>query len=238
MNDLSTITALNATSDRDFAADGRRDIELVFRRAMRHSRRVRLLRLAIPVALVLAFGTVWFVTWLDPLRVLVRLPTDSGKLVVSGTKLTMQAPKLSGYTRDGRWYELLADAAAQDITKPGIIELHGLRSKLEAEDKSVLHLTANDGLFDRKSGMLTLSRNIQLESTSGFTVHLSEAVVDTGSGDIVSNKPVEVQMLQGTLTAKRLDVTNAGEVVLFGGGVVLDLAAGALDLEPQSEARR
>ena len=38
--------------------------------------------------------------------------------MISGTKLTMQAPKLSGYTRDGRWYELIADSAAQDITKP------------------------------------------------------------------------------------------------------------------------
>jgi lipopolysaccharide export system protein LptC len=195
------------------------------------------LRLAIPVVLILAFGTVWLVSWLDPLRVLARLPTDSGKLVVSGTKLTMQAPKLTGYTRDGRWYELLADAAAQDITKPSIVELQGLRSKLEAEDKSVLNLTAKDGLFDRKTGMLTLSRNIVLESTTGFTVHLSEAVVDTGSGNIVSNKPVEVQMLQGTLKAKRMDVTNAGEVVEFGGGVVMDLIAGALNVA-QPEARR
>ena len=40
------------------------------------------------------------VSWLDPLKVLVRLPIDSGKLVISGTKITMEAPKLSGYTRD------------------------------------------------------------------------------------------------------------------------------------------
>jgi lipopolysaccharide export system protein LptC len=237
MNDLSLISQLDTTGRRDFVDAGGRDIERVFRRAMRHSRRVRALRVAIPTALVLVLGTVWFVTWLDPLRVLVRLPIDSGKLVVSGTKLTMQAPKLSGFTRDGRWYELLAESAAQDISRPGLIELHGLRSKLEAQDKSVLNLTAVDGLFDRKTGMLTLSRNIVLESTSGFTVHLTEAAVDTGSGDIVSNKPVEVQMLQGTLNANRLEITKAGDAVQFGGGVVLDLVAGALDLG-QPEAGR
>jgi lipopolysaccharide export system protein LptC len=237
MNELATISALDGTRNRDFAGSGRRDTQRVFRRAMRHSRRVRVLRVTIPVIITLTLGAVWLVSWLDPLSVLVRLPTDSGKLVISGTKLTMQAPKLSGYTRDGRWYELLADAAAQDITKPGFIELQGLRSKLETEDKSVLNLTAKDGLFDRKSGTLRLWRDIVLESTTGFTVHLSEAVVDTGSGDIVSNKPVEVQMLQGTLNAKRLEVIKAGEVVQFGGGVVLDLVAGALEAS-QAEARR
>jgi lipopolysaccharide export system protein LptC len=237
MNSLSTISALDPAGDREFAGGGRRDTERVFRRAMRHSRRVRVLRVAIPAALVLALGTVWLAAWLDPLRVLVRLPTDSGKLVVSGTKLTMQAPKLSGYTRDGRWYELLADSAAQDITQPGLIELHGLRSKLQAEDKSVLNLTAMGGMFDRKSGMLTLSRNIVLESTTGFRIHLSEAAIDTGSGDIVSNKPVEVQMLQGTLNANRLEVAKAGDVVQFGGGVVLNLVPGALDIG-RAEAKR
>jgi lipopolysaccharide export system protein LptC len=198
---------------------------------------VRVLRATIPVILVLALGTVWLMAWLDPLSVLARLPVDPGKLVISGTKLTMQAPKLSGYTRDGRWYELVADAAAQDITRPGFIELHGLRSKLQAEDKSMLNLTATDGLFERKTGMLTLSRDIVLQSTTGFSVHLSDAAVDTSSGNIVSNKPVEVRMLQGTLNANRLQVLKAGEVVEFGGGVVLDITPGALGLK-QPEAGR
>jgi lipopolysaccharide export system protein LptC len=237
MNELSTLSAFGAIEDREFAGGGRRDTERVFRRAKRHSRRVRLLRVAIPVILVLALGAVWFVSWFDPLRVLARLPTDAGKLVISGTKLTMQAPKLSGYTRDGQWYELNADSAAQDIMKPGLIELHGLRSKLQAADKSVMNLTAVDGLFDRKSGMLTLSRQIVLQSTNGITVHLSEAAIDTGSGDVVSNQPVEVKMLQGTLNAKRLDVVKAGDVILFGGGVVMDLTAEALG-SAQGEATR
>jgi lipopolysaccharide export system protein LptC len=237
MNDLSTSSALGTIDDRDFAAAGRRDTERVFHRAKRHSRRVRALRAAIPVVLVLAVGSVCFVSWFDPLRVLVRLPTDSGKLVISGTKLTMQAPKLSGYTRDGRWYEVIADSAAQDITKPGLIELHGLRSKLQTEDKSVMNMTAADGLFDRKSGKLTLWRDIVLQSTNGITVHLSEASIDTGSGDVVSNHPVEVKMLQGTLNAKRVDVTKAGDVILFGGGVVMDLTAEALG-SANAEAKR
>ena len=53
---------------------------------------MRLLRVAIPVAIVLILGATVLVSWLDPLKVLVRLPIDSGKLVISGTKITMEAP--------------------------------------------------------------------------------------------------------------------------------------------------
>ena len=75
---------------------------------MRHSRRVRMLRVVLPVAIVLLLGVITLVAWLDPLRILVRLPIDAGNLVISGTKITMEAPKLSGYTRNSRWYELSA----------------------------------------------------------------------------------------------------------------------------------
>ena len=92
--------------------------------------------MAIPVTIVLILGATILVSWLDPLKVLVRLPLDSGKLVISGTKITMEAPKLSGYTRDNRWYEMNAKAAAQDVTKPDFVELAEIRAKIETADKS------------------------------------------------------------------------------------------------------
>ena len=72
-------------------------------------------------------------SWLDPLRILARLPTAGGQLVISGTKITMESPKLTGFTKDSRAYELNARAAAQDITKPDIVELTDIRAKIEIE---------------------------------------------------------------------------------------------------------
>ena len=197
-----------------------------FARAARHSRRVRFLRIALPVTIVLTLGTTWFVSWLDPLKVLVRLPIDSGRLVISGTKITMEAPKLSGYTKDRRWYELTATAAAQDITKPDLVELHDVRAKVEAEDKSsTMFLAAKDGVFNRKAGILTLNNDISLRSSSGYEMKLNEAVVDTANGEVVSNKPVEVITQQATLRAERLEVVKSGEIVRFIGNVVMNLVA-------------
>ena len=48
------------------------------------------------------------------------------KVVVSGTKITMEAPKLTGFTRDNRAYTVTAEAASQDLTNPTVMELTGI----------------------------------------------------------------------------------------------------------------
>ena len=220
---LSTTATIEGTGSRGFAISERRDERRAFQRAARHSRRVRFLRLAIPVTIGLTLGATMLVSWLDPMKVLARLPLDAGKLVISGTKITMEAPKLSGYTRDNRWYEMNATAAAQDVTKPDIIELVEVRAKIETADKSTIFLSAQAGTYSRKASILNLNRNVILKSSSGFEVHLDEAIVDTGSGEVVSNKPVEVLTQDSTLNADRLEVEKSGDIVRFIGSVVMNL---------------
>jgi lipopolysaccharide export system protein LptC len=237
MNQLPAASEFEYGGDRGFD-EGRRDNAAVFRRAKRHSRRVRLLRTGIPVAAGLGVLALLVATWFNPMRILAKLPVDIGGLVISGTKITMAQPKISGYTRDSRWYELSAHSAAQDITRPDFVELKEIRAKIEAEDKSTINMTAADGTYDRKAGILTLGREIVLQSSNGSEVRLSEAVIDTGTGDIVSNKPVEVKMLQGTLNANRLEVAKGGEAIKFDGGVKLDLPAGTMTGGEQKAEQR
>jgi lipopolysaccharide export system protein LptC len=225
MNRLSTTSAIGDLAPHGFDAAGRADSTAVFHRARRHSRKVRALRVAIPVILVVGVLGLVLSTWFDPLRVLYRLPTDGGSLVISGTKIIMAQPKLSGYTKDSRRYELNAAAAAQDITKPDIVELQNIRATVEAQDKSLTNVTAHDGVFHRKTGMLTLNRDVVVTAPN-YQLRLIEAFVDTGSGNIVSEKPVEVTLEQGTVTSKRFEVIQGGEVIRFEGDVVMKLTFG------------
>jgi lipopolysaccharide export system protein LptC len=50
---------------------------------------------------------------------------------------------------------------------------------------------------------------------------LSEAVIDTRKGEIVSDKPVELKMLNGTLNANRLVVIESGALIRFDNGVAM-----------------
>ncbi|MGC1695834.1 MAG: LPS export ABC transporter periplasmic protein LptC [Pseudolabrys sp.] len=205
---------------------GRGDSTRAFRAARRHSRLVHILRVAVPLAVVLGFGGVFLITYLNPLRMLAKLPVDAGNLVVSGTKITMEKPHLSGFTHDERAYELSADAAKQDLTKPDLIELRNIHAKVQMQDKSSMEMSAATGVYNSKSETLKLDQNIVLSSTTGYSGQLSEALVDIHKGHVVSEQPVAVQMLKGTLNAKRLEIIDSGDLVRFDGGVTMTLMLG------------
>jgi lipopolysaccharide export system protein LptC len=204
----------------------RGDSARAFRSARRHSRVVRILRVAIPLAVVVGFTGVFLITYLNPLRMLSKLPVDVGNLVVSGTKITMEKPHLSGFTRDARAYELSADAAKQDLTQPDMIELHNIRAKVQMQDNSTMEMSATAGIYDSKGETLKLDQNILLSSSTGYRGRLSEAMIDIRKGNVVSERPVEVEMLQGTLNANRLEIVDSGDMVRFDGGVKMTLMLG------------
>lgn len=218
---------------------GRNDGDRQFRAAVRHSRGVRMLRWAIPVSVVAVVAVSFAASWLNPLHMLAKLPIDPSKLVISGTKITMQAPRLSGYTRDSRPYEFSAQAAAQDVTKPDKLELQGVHGKSELRDRSVLDVTAQSGIYDIKTEMMSLRQNIVLKSSSGLEVRLSEALVDTRAGNVTSEAPVEVHMPQGTINANRLEVVNSGDEIRFENGVtaVMMPPHGSPAMHARAEAR-
>lgn len=199
-------------------------LEARFAAAARHSRMVRILRVAVPAAVVLAMAGVVAVSVFNPFRMLLpKLPVDIGNLVVSGTKITMESPHLAGFSTDQRPYELWAKAAVQDLTSPDHVELQTLRAKVMMEDKSTVTMDAHTGFFDSKQQLLDLREDIFLQSSTGYEAKLSQAYVDINKGSVTSDEHVDVKLLNGTLTADKLRIVNSGEVVRFEGNVVMNL---------------
>ncbi|MFN3350901.1 LPS export ABC transporter periplasmic protein LptC [Pseudorhodoplanes sp.] len=196
--------------------------------ARRHSRRVRFLRKAVPAVLVLSLGGLVLANYLNPARWL-RIPTEFGTLVISGSKITMEAPRLAGFTRDQREYEVTATAASQDTRNPTIVEMKEISGRIDMQDKSRVTLTAVEGVYDTKADLLRLNQEILIVSTAGYQGRLTEADVEIKKGRIVSEKPVQMKMPQGTLDANRLEVTETGAVIRFEGGVVMVLTPEAVN---------
>jgi lipopolysaccharide export system protein LptC len=200
-------------------------MEARFAIASRHSRMVRLLRIAVPAAVILSLAAIIAVSIFNPFRMLLpKLPVDMGNLVVSGTKITMESPHLSGYTPDQRPYEVWAKTATQDVTAPDHVDLKSLRAKvLMADQTTTVTLDARDGSMDTKQQLLRLHKDIFLQSSAGYEARLSQALVDMGKGTVTSEEHVDVKLLNGTLTADKLRITGGGEVVTFEGNVVMNL---------------
>lgn len=200
----------------------RRASEADFQRALRHSRRVRFLRLAVPTIAVAAILAPLLFTAVRSLAIVVPLG-DFGRLLLSGGKLAMESPRLTGFTKDNRPYEVQAARAEHDVATPHLVELHEIRSKIEMGDHGRADMTALRGVFDTKTELLTLSGGIFLQTTEGYEGRLSEAVVDVRAGNVVSQHPVFLKFLQGDLTADSMDMRENGKYARFDGHVVMNV---------------
>lgn len=209
------------------------DTERVFRAARRHSKLVRALRFAIPIVVVGVLSFEVLITYVNPIGIFGKLPVDVGNLVVSGSKITMEHPRLSGFTHDGRPYEMTAFAAKQDLTKPDLVELQRIHATVQMEDGSKMQIDAANGLYNVKSERLDLDKDIVLLGKD-FEGRLSQATVDTHTGHIESDEPVKLKMLQGTLDANHLEIVDSGDLVRFTKGVNMTLK---LPAEPEQAAQ-
>jgi lipopolysaccharide export system protein LptC len=194
-----------------------------FRAATRHSRLVRLLRRAIPASIAVVLALLIFEAYFNPFRVLANLRVDPGKIIISGTRIKMGSPRYAGYTSDNRPYEVTAQAASQDLTKPDLIDLEDIWAKVEMQDKSTLVMTARTGHYNSKIDRLVLSDQIHLNTSTGHTALLQDATIEIKKGSVVSENPVELAFLRGTLNANRLQIDDQGAVIRFGGGVTMNL---------------
>ncbi len=210
------------------------NFERNYRVALRHSRYVRLLRIGVPIGIAALLITVVVIDYMPPIGGF-RLPGGLGKLIIHGTTITMEQPRLTGFTLDSRAYEFSADSAAQDITKPDLVELNKLHAKMEMQDKSSVDMTALSGIYNVKSEILKLKDNIHLVSSTGYEGQLSEATIDVRKGDVVSDEPVSVKMLQGFLNAQRLHIADNGSVLRFT-GVTMTLEPGKSAVNKPAEA--
>src|SRR6185437_6287210 len=199
-------------------------LEARFAAAARHSRMVRILRITVPAAVALAMAGVIGISIFNPFRMMMpKIPLDMGNLVVSGTKITMESPHLSGYTPDQRPYEMWAKTAIQDVTDPNHVELNKVRTRLLMQDGSTVFLDSLTGLFDNKAQTLDLHKNIFLKTTTGYEARLTQAHIDMVKNTVDSDQHVDVKLTNGTLSSDRLRITGGGELIIFEGNVVMHL---------------
>lgn len=198
-------------------------LEARFALAARHSRLVRMLRVGVPAAVSVAMAVVVYFTFFNEFRVPIDTGNLSGNLVVTGRKITMETPHLTGFTPDQRPYDLVAKTAIQDLTDPDHVELNTVRAKVLMQDGSTVTLDALKGLFDTKQQQIDLHKDIVLTTSTGYQAFLSQAHADMAKGTVSSDEHVDVKLTNGTLTADRLRIIDNGDIVRFEGNVVMNL---------------
>ncbi len=210
---------------RGWTASRRTDIDRAVRNAGRHSVLVRVIRLGLPIAVLGGLATLAAVTYFKPMQALENIPAVGGKLAVQGSKITMELPRIVGFTRDQRSYELHAESAVQDIAHPDIVELQNLRAKMEMQNKDVVNVTANSGTYSTKADTVVLRDQVVVTSQQGYKAVLREAAVEMKKGNVISEHPVDITLPNGWLKSNRMEIVDSGDVVRFDRGVTLYIEA-------------
>ena len=193
--------------------------------AARHTRRVRILKNALPAtALLVVAGyslSVFDKTgWGESLAQL-EVPH------ILAENLAMDNPHYEGFNADGGRYWVTAKKAMQDLKNLSLIKLEAISGELIAANKDRTKLTATRGTFNNKQSVIELFDAIDITGDNGLKAQLTRATIKTKEGVILSDAPVRVEMPAGTITASQLMIRQKEKEYTFKNEVRTDLKARA-----------
>jgi lipopolysaccharide export system protein LptC len=186
--------------------------------AVRHSGRVRLLRLAIPIGAVVVVIAIAFVALVKPFRSLPQ-GLSVGPLSINGTKVTMELPKLSGFKKDNRPYEVTARWASSDVKNPNVIELKEIKARIALQERGFANVEALNGVYNSQAEAIQLRDDVRVKTDTGYDVTMRTADVDFKAGTVNSAEPIEVDFSGGKINADALEMLDNGQRVIFKGRV-------------------
>jgi lipopolysaccharide export system protein LptC len=139
-------------------------------------------------------------------------------LHLDGTRVTMEQPRLAGYRKDGRPYEVNANSGVQDIRQPNLIELNTLDAKIGMADQSTLHVVSTSGLYDSLREFMDFSKPVRIKSPT-YDIDMKSAKMDFKAGTVATDQDVKVLLSTGEILADRMNILDNGQNIVFEGKV-------------------
>lgn len=186
--------------------------------AVRHSARVLRLRRLIFWAVGAIVGLLLLALSLQALR---SLPIDLSfaRVGLQGTRITIETPKLVGYRKDGRPYELRAKMASQDMTTPDVYDLDEMEVRMENSVNSFVVLTSAKGVYTSKRDRADLSGGVRIYEQKRFDMRLESATMDFRTSVMTSDRPVTLNIDDGEVFAKSVEFSQSEQRATFIGDV-------------------
>lgn len=192
-----------------------------YRLAVKHSARVRRLKILLPAAALvisLIFVAVSIVrTYLPDNIELESARIENGKVV-------MEKPAISGRNKDGISYSMTAVRALQDIRDPNMITLENIRAAVPVNDQIIARVIASVGIYDRNSDRLDMTEPFTITLNTGMEAKFKSAFLDIKSGEMHTEEPVSITSKQASILAQSLKMTDKGRTITFAGNVRMNIA--------------
>jgi lipopolysaccharide export system protein LptC len=180
-----------------------------FADAQRHRRRVKRLKIALPL---LAAGCVAVVFISLVVNRKENVSFTDGKTPA----IEMTSPELQGVGENGKPYNVTAAQAVQ--TREGLIQLTDVHARIELEDGTMLIVAASGGVVP-ETGKGTVEGGVTIDLGGEYHFETSRADIDMKAGIVTGNEKVRVTSARGTIDAGGFRVEKSIKRVTFTGGV-------------------
>ncbi len=188
------------------------------RTAGRHSARVKFLRRAIIIGATLGTAFITIIAAFDPFKHMpINLTVSSVSL--NGTRVTTTDPKMTGYRKDGRAYQVIAASGIQDILDTNVTDLIGVKAKVVMGDDSTARVTAGYGVHDSLHDTIKLRDNVHIKNANGYEFIMKTMSMDFKTSDIVTDDPATLLLNGARFDADRMSISDNGHKVTFEGSV-------------------
>ncbi len=189
--------------------------------ALRHSKRVRLLKILLPVtALVISLIFVG-VSWV---RTMIPANISIGGVKIENGNIVMERPAISGRNFDGSVYLVNARRALQSIRNPYEITFEDIVAAIPLGEKTTARFSAKTGIFDRAKDLLDLPDPFDIILSSGIEIKFDSARLDIPQGSLVSADPVSIKNNGALIVAQSLQIADKGRVIILDGKVVITIS--------------
>ncbi|TCT43025.1 LPS export ABC transporter periplasmic protein LptC [Martelella mediterranea] len=198
-----------------------------FKKAAKHSRNVKRLKILLPIAALL-ITLALIATTIIRSAVPDNISLDAA--TIENGKLVMTNPGMSGRNSDGTPYSLKAARALLPADDPSSSEitLEDVIAKVPMENDVVALVRAASAFYNRTNDQLKIDEPFTLEMSNGLTAHFNSAFIDVKNGTLESKGPFTAESDQASVVADEVNITDNGQKIIFGGGVHVTLSPSTL----------
>lgn len=188
--------------------------------ALRHSARVRKLRVWLPIAAV-AISLVFIGVSVIRAYLPENLRVESAR--IENGKIVMERPAIAGRNNDGISYSMTAERALQDIENPNMITLEDVKAAVPVDENTIARVVATAGIFDRGTDRMQLTAPFDVNLSNGTTAKFQSADLDVQSGTLATKDPVTITTGQASIVAQSLNIADNGHTITFSGQVRVNI---------------
>lgn len=183
--------------------------ETRFADAERHRRRVKRLKIALPLLAAACVAAVF-------LSLVANQRPDISLTDGNTPAIEMAAPVLKGIGENGKPYEVKATQATQD--RDGVVQLTDVAGRMELED-GLMVIAAKAGSLKPETGKGRVEGGVTIDLGGQYHFETERADVDMKAGIVTGDAKVRVTGPMGTIDAAGFRVEKSVKRVTFTGGV-------------------